>query len=76
VNLYNWNSVICRVFFLAAFLLLAVAIVDRFLNFFGYTILSSGYSSGRMLEFAAIMLVVVIALLLRQIREGLGSKPV
>lgn len=76
MNLDKWNSAISRVFFLAAFLLLALAIVDRFVNFFGYTILSSGYSSGRMLEFAAIMLVVVIALLLRQIREGLRGRTV
>jgi len=68
------NSLTCRVFFLAAFVLVAVALVDRFLNLFGYTILSGGYTSGRMLEFAATMLIVVIALLLRQIREGMSKR--
>jgi hypothetical protein len=67
----RWTSTVSRVFFFASFLLLVIAIVDRLLNFFGYTILSGGYTSGRVLEFAGLMLVVVIALQLRQIREGL-----
>ena len=71
MNLYNWNSAVCRVFFSAAFLLVVIALTDRLLNFFGYTILTGGYTSGRVLEFAGLMLIVVIALLLRQIREGL-----
>lgn len=65
------NSFVSRLFFFAAFVLLAIAILDRVLNLFGYTILGGEYTSGRILEFSAIMLVVVIALLLRQIREGL-----
>jgi hypothetical protein len=71
MNIEKWNSIVCRIFFLAAFILVALAILDRFMNLFGYTVLSSGYTSGRMLELAALMLVLVIALLLRQIREGL-----
>lgn len=74
MNLDNLSSVISRLFFLAAFVLLALAIVDRFLNLFGYTILSYGYTSGRVFELASLMLVVVIALLLRQIREGLRAR--
>lgn len=74
MNLDRWNSTISRVFFFAAFLLLVIALVDRFINFFGYTILTGGYTSGRMLEFAALMLIVVIAVQLRQIREGLKSE--
>lgn len=65
------TSFVSRLFFFAAFILIAVAIVDRIFNIFGYTILGGEYTSGRMLEFSAIMLVVVIALLLRQIREAL-----
>ena len=64
-------SFISRLFFLASFVLVTLALFDRVLNLFGYTILPGGYTSGRMLEFAAIMLIVVIALLLRQIRETL-----
>ena len=73
MNFEKWNSTVSRVFFLAAFLLLLIALVDRFVNFFGFTILSGGYTSGRVLEFAALMLIVVIALQLRQIREELKA---
>ena len=73
MNLQQLNSLVSRVFFLAAFVLLIIALVDRFINFFGYTVLTGGYTSGRVLEFAALMLIVVIALQLRQIREGLKS---
>ncbi len=68
------NSIVSRAFFFAAFLLIALGLLDRFLNFFGFTILTSGYTSGRMLEIGAIMLIVVIALLLRQIREELKGR--
>ena len=68
-------SFISRLFFLASFVLVAVAVFDRALNLFGYTILPGGYTAGRMLEFAAIMLIVVITVLLRQIRETL-KRPV
>ena len=71
MNFNKWDSMISRVFFVASFLLLVIALVDRFINFFGYTILTGGYTAGRVLEFAALMLIVVIALQLRQIREGL-----
>lgn len=72
--MYNLNSLVSRIFFFISFLLIAIAIVDRFLNFYGYTILMGGYTAGRMLEFAGIMLTVVIALLLRQIREEIKKK--
>ena len=68
------NSIVSRIFFFAAFLLIALGLLDRFLNFFGFTILTGGYTSGRMLEIGAIMLIVVIALLLRQIREELKGR--
>lgn len=74
MNLDMWNSLISRLFFFAGFLLIAIGIIDRLLNFSGYTILPSGYTSGRMLELAGIMLIVVVALLLRQIREQLAKK--
>ncbi|HEU4724715.1 MAG TPA: hypothetical protein VFU59_05380 [Candidatus Eisenbacteria bacterium] len=63
-----------RVLFFAAFLLLAVAILERLVNYFGFTILGASYTPGRMLEFAGIMLLFVIALLMRQTREELRSK--
>lgn len=67
------TSLLNRLFFTAAFLLLAVAVLDRISNFFGYTILV-GYPAGRLLEFSAIMLLFVIALLLRQTRDAMMHK--
>lgn len=63
---------LARLFFFTSFLLLAIAVVERFVNLFGFTMLGSGqYTPGRLLEFAGVMLLFVMALLLRQVREGL-----
>jgi hypothetical protein len=68
------TSFLNRVFFAAAFLLLAVALLDRLVSFFGYTILGSTYTAGRLLEFSAIMLLFVIALLVRQTRDAMQRR--
>ena len=65
------TSVFCRLFFAIALLLLAVAVIDRILGFFGWRLLWVSYQPGRLLEFAGILMTFVIALLLRQIREAL-----
>ena len=70
----KWMSMLSRVLFLASLLLLAIAVLERLVNYFGYTILLGGYTSGRMLEFAAIFLLFVITILLRQTREELRKK--
>jgi hypothetical protein len=62
-------SLMSRVLFLAAFVLLAIAVWERFVNYFGYTILGASYTPGRMLEFAGIMLLFVVTILLRQTRD-------
>jgi hypothetical protein len=67
-------SMLSRVLFLTSFALLAIAVLERFVNTFGYTILGTSYTPGRMLEFAGIMLLFVIAILLRQAREELRRK--
>jgi uncharacterized metal-binding protein len=67
-------STISRVLFLASFVLLAIAILERLVNFFGYTVLGTSYTPGRMLEFSAIMLLFVIAILIRQTREELRRR--
>jgi hypothetical protein len=75
MTLEKSNSMASRVLFLAAFVLLAVALVEKAVNLVGYTFvrqISTG--AGRLLEFAAIFLIFVIALLLRQIREELKRK--
>jgi len=75
MNLGRLGVLAYRFFFLISLALLAVAGLERFVNFFGYTILRGvGYVAGRMLEFASIMILFVVALLLRDVREELRKK--
>jgi hypothetical protein len=61
---------VCRGLFGISFVLVALAILDRVLGSFGWTLSFIDYDPGRLLEIAAILAVFVIALLLRQIREN------
>jgi hypothetical protein len=72
------TSPICRLLFIAAFGLLGLAVLERVVYAFGYTILRETFTAGRLLDLAAVALIFVIALLLRQIRDGLaagGARP-
>jgi hypothetical protein len=70
----HYVSIVCRVFFLTAFVLLGLAVAEKVVNVTGYTILgTAAYPASRLIEFGVILLVFVIALLLRQIREELQS---
>ena len=71
MNLDNLTSIFSRLFFFGAFLLLTLALSEAAVRLAGFTILRGTYSSGRLLELAAVLLVFVIALLLRQLREAL-----
>jgi hypothetical protein len=65
-------SIASRALFLGAFVLLIVAVGEKIMNLLGYTVLQqTRYTSWRLLEFAALSLIFVIAILLRQIREEL-----
>jgi hypothetical protein len=66
-------SVISRIFFFAAFALLCLIGVEKIANIRGFTILL-GYSGERVLDLAGVLVVFVIAILLRQIREALLAK--
>jgi hypothetical protein len=68
------TSVICRVFFVGAFVLAGLAIWEKIANVAGYTVLRTSFNPWRLLEFAAIALLFVIALLLREIKHGVGPK--
>ncbi len=72
MNLDKLSSVFSRVFFLVAILLLGLAVIEKIVNMSGYTIMRV-YDPQRLLELAATMMVFVIALLLRQIREGVKT---
>jgi hypothetical protein len=67
----EWSSLFNRIFFVVAFLTLMLAIVEKIFNLAGYTIVGGQYTPGRLFEFSAILLLFVIALLLRNIREEL-----
>lgn len=67
MNFEKLLSRISRVFFAGAFLLFALAIIERIANATGYTLLQS-YRGGRILEFAAILLIFVIAVQLREMK--------
>jgi hypothetical protein len=61
-----------RLFFGIAFGLLALAILEFVVRQFGYTILRV-WEPGRLLEYAVVVLVFVMAILLLQIRDRVGS---
>ena len=67
------TSIFSRIFFAVASLLLLIAIIDWIMRLFGWTLSWLPYKPGRLLEFAAYVMVFVIVLLLRQIREKLKS---
>ena len=72
MNLEKLISIGSRVLFSLSVILLVTAVAERFANLIGYTILrQTPYTPWRLLEFAAIFLIFVIAILLRQIREEL-----
>ena len=72
MNPEKLTSVSLRVLFLGSLLLMPTAVLEPAVNFLGYTILPDmTYSPGRLVEFSAIFMIVVIVLLLRQVREEL-----
>ena len=68
------TSILSRLFFAVAFALLLIAVLDRVLNIFGWYLTWTHYRAGRLFEFSAMLMIFVIVLLLRQIRERL-KKP-
>lgn len=64
-------SMISRTFFVVAFILLGLAVIERVANLYGYTILAGAYTAGRLLDFSAVLLLFVLALQLREVREAL-----
>lgn len=74
MSLDTLNSLASRASFFVAFVCLGFAVLEWVVNIFGYTILRGTYSAGRMLEFAAVFMVFVMTLLLRQLREELRKR--
>ena len=72
----NLHGHVYRVLFAGAFLLAAIAVLERLANAAGYTFLGATYGPSRLLELASVALLFVIALLLREIRSGHRSTAV
>ncbi len=70
----TFASTVSRIFLGGAFVLVVLAAIEYIANLLGYTLLRHMYSAGRLIELAAALAVIVIALLLRQIREELRKK--
>jgi hypothetical protein len=68
------TSYVNRIFFVAAFVIAGIAVWEKLANMLGYTVLRNLFLPGRLLEFAGIALLFVIALLLREIRHALVPK--
>ena len=62
-----------RILFLGSAALIALAFVESAVQLFDTTLVGRWYSAGRLLEIAATLLVYVIAVLLRDIREELHA---
>jgi len=67
-------SWLARVLFLVAFGLAGLAALEKVANLVGYTVLK-GYTPLQFIEFTAVVLLFVIALLLRDIRHNTAPKP-
>jgi len=67
-------SYLSRLVFWAAMLLVGVAVVDWFMRFFGWTLSFVQYQPGRLFEFAAMLMLIVAVVLLRQIRDSLKQQ--
>jgi len=67
-------SFFSRLLFFVAVVLSLVAVWDWLLRLFGYSLPWLPYGPWRLVEFAAVVMIFVIALLLRQIRDHLRAK--
>ncbi len=63
-----------RAFFAIAFLLLVIGILERIGWALGFTVTQGVFTGFRLLEIAVVLLVFVISLLLRDIREMLKER--
>jgi hypothetical protein len=73
MSLEKLESLVSRLFFFGAFLLLALALIERTAQFFDFTLVRE-FKTATMLDMAAVLLVFVIAIQLRAIREAVKRK--
>jgi hypothetical protein len=74
MNYNSLTSVVLRVFAFGTAATIALGVIEYTANVFGYTVLRQWHTPGRLIEFGAMLAVIVIALLLRQIRDELRKR--
>jgi hypothetical protein len=67
------SSLVSRTFVFVSFGLLALAVLEKLCNSFGYTLLRGLVPSSHLLEYAVVLLMFVVALVLRQVRDRLHN---
>jgi xanthine/uracil permease len=68
----NYNkvaSLVSRVVVLGAVVLIALGLIEGAANMLGYTVMHEAHKPSHLIELGAALIVIVIALLLRQIRD-------
>ena len=73
MNIDTVLKYLSRAVFVFALAAIAIAFLKAALISLGYTLLGVYYTPGRLLELSAILLVFVIVILLRQIRDDLRN---
>ncbi len=74
MRIETWMSVFSRIMFIAAVVCFFLAVFEKLANLNGQTLSFINYEPGRLLEFAAIMLLFVITVTLRRIRKELSTR--
>jgi len=73
MSLEKLVSMVSRLFFMGALVLLGLALIERIANAAGYTVLQV-YRGGRLLDVAVVLLIFVIAVQLREMKEELRKR--
>ncbi len=74
MNINNLNSFVSRICFFGGFAFLVLVPLEELARWFGSSLLARTYTPGTLLDVGAVLFVVVIVLLLRQIREEMKSQ--
>jgi hypothetical protein len=71
MNINTLYQIFARALFFIALAALCLAFIEHFANLFGSSVFNNAYTPGRMVELSAALLLFVITVLLRQIRDVL-----
>jgi uncharacterized membrane protein len=74
MHLKPFYKYVSPILVIAAVILIIVAIAEAGIQLFGYSLISSYYSPGRIMELSAIFLLLVVVQMLHQIRDTLRMR--